>query len=427
VNTLLIVVFLICYLAIALEHPLRISKSATALFGAGILWTSYITMNGASPETMHQLDDTLTSAAKIIFFLTGAMTIVEVIDAYNGFEIVTARLRATKLTNLLVSISLVTFLLSAILDNLTTTIVMVSLIKRIMNDRKIRLLFAAMIVIAANAGGAWSPMGDVTTTMLWIGGQISALAVVKGLFLASVANLVVPLLVIGISLRGQTFHMRTIEQNAAAPRVSSFDRNLMFFMGTAILALIPIVKIVLHMPVFMGALFGLGILWIVGEVVHWKKTEEEKEPLTLGHALRRIDSSSIIFFLGILLAVGTLEHAGILNLLADWLNHTIGRLDMIVLTLGIVSAVVDNVPLVAASMGMYPLSQHPPDSFLWQFMAYCAGTGGSILIIGSAAGVAAMGLERIEFLWYLKRVGGLALLGYVAGAAVYIAQYNALH
>ena len=425
-TALLIAIFLICYLAIALEHPLRISKSATALFGAGILWTCYVAMNGASAETMHQLDDTLASAAKIIFFLMGAMAIVEVIDAHNGFEVITSRIRATSLTTLLVSISIVTFFLSAILDNLTTTIVMVSLTRRIMDDRNTRLLFVSMIIIAANAGGAWSPMGDVTTTMLWIGGQVSAVAIIKGLFLASVVNLAVPLSLVSFSLRGQTFQIGASNQNSVARPISAFDRNVMFFLGSGILVMIPIFKTVSHMPVFMGALFGLGILWIVGEVVHRNKPDEEKESLTLGHALRRIDSSSIIFFLGILLAVGTLENAGILARLADWLSYTIGRLDVIVFILGIVSAVIDNVPLVAASMGMFPLTQHPRDSFLWEFMAYCAGTGGSILVIGSAAGVAAMGLERIEFVWYLQRVSGLAFIGYVAGAVVYIVQYRLL-
>jgi len=252
VNTLLIAIFLICYLAIAFEHPLRISKSATALFGAGILWTCYVAMSGPS-ETMHQLDDVLTSAAKIIFFLMGAMTIVEVIDAHNGFEIITSRLRATSLAGLLVSASIATFFLSAILDNLTTTIVMVSLIRKIIDDREIRLLFAAMIVVSANAGGAWSPMGDVTTTMLWIGGQISAPAIVKSLFLASVANLIVPLLAVAITLRGQRLQIRTSEQTSDGPRVSAVDRNLMFFLGTGILVLIPVFKTVSHMPVFMGA------------------------------------------------------------------------------------------------------------------------------------------------------------------------------
>jgi Na+/H+ antiporter NhaD/arsenite permease-like protein len=426
-NTLLITIFMICYLAIAFEQPLGISKSASALFGAGLLWTVFVTLNGSTPDAMHGLDESLTSAAKIIFFLMGAMTIVEVIDAHNGFDIVTTRLRSNGLSQLLISISVVTFFLSAILDNLTTTIVMVSLIRKIVDDQKVRLLFVAMVVIAANAGGAWSPMGDVTTTMLWIGGQVSATAIIKGLFLASVVNLAVPLFCVVVAIRGQPFRMKVIEHETTGQRISAFERNLMFFTGSGILVLIPVFKAVSHVPVFMGALFGLGILWIVGEIVHRNKDEGEREPLTLAHALKRIDSSSIIFFLGILLAVGTLEHAGILDRLADWLNRTIGRLDVIVLILGIVSAVIDNVPLVAASMGMYPLDQHPPDSFLWEFIAYCAGTGGSILVIGSAAGVAAMGLERVEFLWYLKRISGLAVLGYLAGAAVYIAQYNWLY
>lgn len=427
-NVLLIALFVLCYLAIALEHPLGISKSASALFGAGVLWTVFVIVNGATAETMHQLDESLTSAAKIIFFLMGAMTIVEVIDAHDGFEIVTTRLRASTLASLLISISVVTFFLSAILDNLTTTIVIVSLVRKLIDDRKTRLLFTAMVVIAANAGGAWSPMGDITTTMLWVGGQVNAVPIVTALFLPSVVNLAVPLLLVSAGLRGRAFEMKAGEKTSGgAPRATAFERNLMFLAGSAILVSIPVFKAVSHMPVFMGALFGLGILWIVGEVVHRNKDEVQKESLTLGHALKRIDSSSIVFFLGILLAVGTLEHAGILDQLAEWLNQKIGRLDVIVLILGILSAVIDNVPLVAASMGMYPLAQHPPDSFLWEFIAYCAGTGGSILIIGSAAGVAAMGLERIEFLWYLKRISGLALLGYFAGAGVYIVQYRWLH
>jgi Na+/H+ antiporter NhaD/arsenite permease-like protein len=323
-------------------------------------------------------------------------------------------------------VGFVTFFLSAILDNLTTTIEMISLMKKLLGNQSDRLLFAAMIVIAANAGGAWSAIGDVTTTMLWIGGQITPVAIVKGVFLAALINLVIPLLVIGFQLRGKEI-VSPPEQQGGVFRTSIFERNLTFFLGLGILVMVPAFKTVTHLPPFMGILFGLGILWTVGELVHRDKEEDEKKRLTLVHALTRIDMSSIVFFIGILLAVATLEHARVLEMLANWLDATVGRQDVIVVLLGLLSAIVDNVPLVAASMGMYSLSQYPPDSFLWEFVAYCAGTGGSILIIGSAAGVAAMGLEKIHFFWYVKRISGLALLGYFGGVAAYIIQYRLLH
>jgi Na+/H+ antiporter NhaD/arsenite permease-like protein len=316
----------------------------------------------------------------------------------------------------------VTFFLSAILDNLTTTIVMVSLIRKLLDRGEDRLLFASVIVIAANAGGAWSPMGDVTTTMLWIGGQVTALRIIEALFPASVMNLLIPLIVLTVNLRGKPY-----EAAGAAPQASDFppfERNTMFALGLGILVLVPAFKQITHLPPFMGILFGLGILWIAGENLHKGKPPEARHKLTLAHALSRIDHSSLLFFVGILLAVATLEHAKILESLAAWLDRAIGRQDIIVLLLGLLSAIVDNVPLVAASMGMYPLSQYPTDSFLWEFMAYCAGTGGSILIIGSAAGVAAMGIEKIQFIWYMRRVAWLATLGYLAGAAVYVAQFR---
>ena len=290
------------------------------------------------------------------------------------------------------------------------------------------LLFAAMIVISANAGGAWSPIGDVTTTMLWIGGQITALAIIKGLIIASLVNLIVPLSVVAYNLKGKVIvSPLKNEQNTSLLQNSNFERNIMFFMGLGVLVLVPAFKTITHLPPFMGVLFGLGFLWLVGDLVHRNKDDEEKQHLTLAHALMRIDMSSIVFFIGILLAVATLEHSHILNAVAIWLDQSIGRQDMIVTIMGLVSAIVDNVPLVAASMGMYDILQYPPDSFLWEFIAYCAGTGGSILIIGSAAGIAAMGLEKIEFGWYVKKISLLALLGYFAGIAAYIVQYNMTH
>jgi Na+/H+ antiporter NhaD/arsenite permease-like protein len=422
----IVVIFIIAYAAIALEHPIKINKSASALIGAGLLWTVYAVLSGDHALIERQLNDSVSSTAQIVFFLIGAMTIVEVIDAHNGFEVITSLIRTKKQVTLMWLVGFVTFFLSAILDNLTTTIVMISLMKKLTGSQSDRLFFAAMIVIAANAGGAWSAIGDVTTTMLWIGGQITPLAIVKGVFLASLINLVVPLLVVSVQLRGREI-VSPREPEGEPLRTNVFERNLMFYLGLSILIMVPAFKTVTHLPPFLGILFGLGILWMVGELVHRQKDEDEKKHLTLVHALTRIDMSSIVFFVGILLAVATLEHAHVLEMLAKWLDATVGRQDAIVVMLGLLSAVVDNVPLVAASMGMYSLAQYPPDSFLWEFIAYCAGTGGSILIIGSAAGVAAMGLEKIQFFWYVKRISGLALLGYFSGAAAYIAQYGLLH
>ncbi|MBK5276150.1 MAG: sodium:proton antiporter NhaD [Desulfuromonadales bacterium] len=425
--TILVIIFIIAYAAIALEHPIGINKSASALLGAGLLWTVYALSTGDHALVGHQLNESLASTAQIVFFLMGAMTIVEVVDAHNGFEVITSRIRTTKLSTLMWLVGFVTFFLSAILDNLTTTIVMISLMKKLLDKQDDRLFFAGMIVIAANAGGAWTPIGDVTTTMLWIGGQITTLAIMKGVFLASVVNLIVPLLVVSWMLKGREVVSPPQAEDSGLLQTTTFERNLMFFMGLGILVCVPIFKTVTHLPPFMGILFGLGILWLAGNLVHRNKADEEKEHLTLVHALTRIDMGSIVFFIGILLAVAILEHTHLLGNLATWLGQTVGRQDLIVTIIGIVSAIVDNVPLVAASMGMYSLAQYPPDSFLWEFMAYCAGTGGSILIIGSAAGVAAMGLEKIHFFWYVKRISGLALVGYFGGIAAYIVQYKLFH
>jgi Na+/H+ antiporter NhaD/arsenite permease-like protein len=418
----LVLIFIVVYAAIALEHPLNITKSASAVFGAGLLWTIYALSIGDRSRLGHELDESLTATARITFFLLGAMTIVEVIDAHDGFRLITSRIRTRQLTNLLWLVSWVTFFLSAILDNLTTTIVMVSLTRKLLDRGDDRLLFASLIVIAANAGGAWSPMGDVTTTMLWIGGQVTALGIMEAVFPASVVNLLVALIVVTVGLRGRPFEAASTASDV--PDVPPFERNLMLALGLGILVMVPAFKQITHLPPFMGILFGLGILWLVGEILHQGKPPEARYKLTLAHALSRIDLSSLLFFVGILLAVATLEHAKILEALAGWLDRTVGRQDVIVLLLGLLSAVVDNVPLVAASMGMYPLSQYPTDSFLWKFMAYCAGTGGSILIIGSAAGVAAMGIEKIQFIWYVRRIAWLAMLGYFAGAVVYGLQFR---
>ncbi|KJS00445.1 MAG: sodium:proton antiporter [Desulfobulbaceae bacterium BRH_c16a] len=423
----LVIIFAAAYVCIALEHPLKVNKSASALIGAGLLWTIYALMGGDHHLISENLNESLAATAQIVFFLMGAMTIVEVVDAHNGFRVITSRIKTTKITSLLWLVGFVTFFLSAILDNLTTTIVMISLMKKLLDRHDDRLFFAGIIVVAANAGGAWSPIGDVTTTMLWIGGQITSLAIIKGVFLASLACLVVPLLFLNFILRGRKVVSPIAVDNGSEITTTPFEQNLMFFMGIGCLVAVPIFKTITHLPPFMGILFGLGLLWLVGEILHRKKEDEFKEHLTLVSALKHIDMSSIVFFIGILLAVATLEHTHILTALAEWLNQAIGRQDIIVVLIGLFSAVVDNVPLVAASMGMYSMATYPADSFLWEFMAYCAGTGGSILIIGSAAGVAAMGLEKIHFFWYAKKIGGLAALGYFSGIFVYIMQYRLLH
>ena len=425
--TLLVLVFVVAYAAIALEHPIKINKSASALVGAGLLWTIYALAGGEPHQVGEELGESVMATAQIVFFLMGAMTIVEVVDAHNGFAVITQRIRTTQLSSLMWLVGFVTFFLSAVLDNLTTTIVMISLIRKLLAKHEDRLFFAGIIVIAANSGGAWSPIGDVTTTMLWIGGQITTLAIMTSVFIPAVLSMVVPLAVTAYLLRGKPVESPQLSEGDHGPQTTEFERNLMFFLGIGILVAVPVFKTITHLPPFMGILFGLGILWLVGDLVHRHKEDEEKQHLTLAYALGRIDMASIVFFIGILLAVATLEHTHILTALAQWLEQTVGRQDVIVLIIGLVSAIVDNVPLVAASMGMYSLAQYPTDHFLWEFLAYCAGTGGSILIIGSAAGVAAMGLEKIHFFWYVQRISWLALIGYFAGAGAYLLQYQLLH
>jgi len=421
------IVFVIAYLAIALEHPLKLHKSASALLGAAITWSIYALM-GNPEEVHHGIQEILTEAAAIVVFLMGAMTIVEIIDGHGGFSIVTERIKTKDLRKLLWIIVWVTFFLSSVLDNLTTTIVMVSLLKKLLAKKEDRLFFAGMIVIAANAGGAWSPIGDVTTTMLWIGGQISASAIVKGVFVASVLNLLVPLALVSFWLKGEASMVTgNQDQSGHGHHATSTDKKVAFFLGIGSLVFVPVFKTVTHLPPWLGILFGLGVLWAVTEFMHRKKHEDAAINLGVATALRRIDMPSVLFFLGILLAVGSLSAIGQLTALAGWLDHTIGNVTGIVMSIGVLSAIVDNVPLVAASMKMYSLTVYPMDHFLWEFMAYCAGTGGSMLIIGSAAGVAAMGIEKITFGWYLKHIAPLALLGYLAGAGAYVFEYMFLH
>lgn len=417
--TTIILVFIIGYLLITLEHNIHINKTATALLTGVICWALYAFSTIDNHYVIEELSHHLSSIAEIAFFLLGAMTIVELIDAHQGFGVITERIHTKDTRTLLWIISILTFFLSAVLDNLTTAIVMVSLLRKIIRDTDMRRFFAGIVIIAANAGGAWSPLGDVTTTMLWIGGQISAMKIMKILILPSLVSLVVPLIYLSFRLKG-SLEPPKLNKNNKEEGITSFERNTMFIVGVGMLLFVPIFKTVTHLPPYMGMLLALGVVWVVSEILHSKKDEEDRKPYTAAHALSKIDTSSILFFMGILLAIGVLEVTDTLSSLAAWMNDTIGNLDAIVFIIGIASAVIDNVPLVAASMGMYDLATYPQDHRIWEFLAYCAGTGGSMLIIGSAAGVAVMGMENISFFWYLKRISLLALLGYVAGALVFL-------
>ncbi|HNU13024.1 MAG TPA: sodium:proton antiporter NhaD [Chitinophagaceae bacterium] len=420
------IIFIAGYAAIAMEHSLNINKAATALITGVLCWAIYALFSADSHAPSHQLTEYLGEVAGILFFLMGAMTIVELIDAHDGFEVITSRIQTTNKRKLVWVIGLLTFFLSAVLDNLTTTIVLVSLLRILITDKKERLLFAGLVIVSANAGGAWSPIGDVTTTMLWIGGQITAANIVLKTLLPSLVCFVVPAFIISRQLRGN-FRFTKTQISAKGLTTSKEQRNLVFWVGVSSLLFVPVFKAVTHLPPYMGVLLGLGLMWVVTELIHSGKDEAEKGLLSVNHALRKIDTPSILFFLGILLSIAALQATGILSELALSMNNSIGNLKIITVLIGFLSAVVDNVPLVAAAQGMYSLEQYPTDHYFWEFLAYCAGTGGSILIIGSAAGVAAMGLEKIEFFWYLKKIGWLALLGYLAGAGVYLLQLYLTH
>ncbi|HPW63498.1 MAG TPA: sodium:proton antiporter NhaD [Cyclobacteriaceae bacterium] len=435
--TFVILVFLIGYLAIALEHPIKINKTASALLTGVICWTLYAMFTQDSIDHIgEQLNHHLGQISAILFFLMGAMTIVELVDAYQGFKIITDRINTRNPKKLLWIICTVTFFLSAILDNLTTSIVMISLIRKLVPNKDMRLFFAGMIVIAANAGGAWSPIGDVTTTMLWIGGQISSGNIMLTLFLPSVICMVIPLIYLQFTLKGELGSYDTepkINQgngdHGAYSNQPVKGSTTMLILGVGGLVSVPVFKTITHLPPYLGMLLALGVLWVVSELINPDMDESEKRPYTAAGALTRIDVPSVLFFLGILLAVSALESMEILHHFSIWLDESIGDQRIIITLIGILSSIVDNVPLVAASMGMYDMSVYYQDHLVWEYLAYCAGTGGSILIIGSAAGVAVMGMEKIDFIWYVKRISLLAILGYFAGGIVYliIQPYLAVH
>ena len=414
---LLILVFVLGYLGIVFEHNVKINKTAFALFTGSLIWAIYAFINPDHAFIESELSEHLSEISSILFFLMGAMTIVELVDTFHGFDIITDRIKSKNLQTLLWIVSLITFFLSAALDNLTTTIVMITLLRKLIHDRENRMFLVGMVVIAANAGGAFSPIGDVTTTMLWIGGQVSTFAIIKELFLPSLVCLLIPLFVISLSLKGKTIEgAKKTEENHG----TSFEKNLIFFLGIGGLLFVPAFKTFTHLPPYMGILFVLSILWIASELLSAKKKPEHQKRYSIYNALSKLDITTILFFLGILLAVAGLQSADLLNQAATWLSQKFENQTVIVTLIGLLSSVVDNVPLVAGAMGMYSLETFPMDHSFWELLAYCAGTGGSCLIIGSAAGVAAMGMEKLDFFWYVKKISWLALIGYFSGIAVFI-------
>ncbi len=477
----MVVIFVLGYTMIALEHPLKIDKAASALLTGTILWAIYAlnatgllaldlsptwemaramandvvsfvkpnvegpyfkmawgttvaTANDVTHFVTHDLEHHLVEIAEILFFLLGAMTIVETVDQHQGFKLITDKIKTTNKVKLLWILSILTFFMSATLDNLTTTIVLVALLRKLISDQKTRWFFASMVVLAANAGGAWSPIGDVTTIMLWIGGQVTALNIITDVILPSLATMIVPLVIVSFTVKGDV-ERPVLAAGEGEEFTTAFERKLLLFMGVGALLFVPVFKTVTHLPPYLGMLFGLGVIWLVTEVMHRNKPLEDKRKLTVIGILKKVDVPTIFFFLGILTAVAALQSVGHLDVLAKYLDENLQNIYLINLIIGVLSAIVDNVPLVAGAMGMYPIAEVGSvgymadfmiDGKFWQFLAYCAGTGGSILIIGSAAGVAAMGLEKIDFIWYLKKISLLALAGYLAGAGVYYLQMTYL-
>ncbi|MEE2700100.1 MAG: sodium:proton antiporter NhaD [Bacteroidota bacterium] len=427
--TLMIVVFVLGYMAIALEHPIKIDKAASALIIGGLGWALFAFSGIDHHSLTHEIQHHIVDIAEILFFLLGAMTIVELIDAHQGFAIITDKITTNNKVKLLWILSVITFFFSAALDNLTTSIVMAALLTKLIKDKDDLWIFAGIVILSANAGGAWSPIGDITTIMLWIGGQVSAVNIITSVIVPSVVCAVVPLLYLTFRLKGEVQRPEAVmlEEHQKNP-TTPFERNLVFYLGVCGLLFVPVFKTVTHLPPYVGMMFSLGILWMTTEVIHRSKNYEQKSQLSVIGVLKKIDTATIFFFLGILLAVASLQSAGQLDIVARWLDGTFNGqtaegIYVINIIIGLLSSIVDNVPLVAGAMGMYPIAEvgmYAADGMFWEFLAYCAGTGGSVLIIGSAAGVAVMGILKIDFIWYMKNISLLALMGYLAGAATYI-------
>ena len=423
--TLMIIVFVLGYMAIALEHSIKVDKAASALIIGGLGWALYAFSGVDAHHINEHLSHHLVDIAEILFFLLGAMTIVELIDAHEGFSIITDKITTNKRVALLWILSIITFFFSAALDNLTTAIVMAALLTKLIKDKEDLWMFAGMVILSANAGGAWSPIGDITTIMLWIGGQVTAANIITSIFLPSVVCALVPLIYLTFRLKGEiTRPIRVERKEHYLDPTTPFERNLIFCIGVAGLLFVPIFKTITHLPPYVGILLSLGVLWLVTEILHRSKNHEQKSALSVIGVLKKVDVPTIFFFLGILLAVASLQSAGQLDIVATFLDKTFnGDIYIINIIIGLLSSIVDNVPLVAGAMGMYevaPMGDFAVDGKFWEFLAYCAGTGGSVLIIGSAAGVAVMGILKIDFIWYVKNISLLALMGYLAGAATYI-------
>ena len=424
---LMIIIFVLGYAAIALEHPLKINKSATALLLAAIIWAVYALLGPgiSSKNLIEHLGDT----SEILFFLLGAMTIVEIVDKHDGFSIITNKITTKNKRKLLWIIGILTFFMSAVLDNLTTSIVMCALLRKLIADQKTRWFFCGMVILGANAGGAWSPIGDVTTIMLWIGGQVTAGKIIMETFIPALVSIVVPLIAISMTMKGDVERPEHVEEGGVY-KVSHKQSLLTLIMGVGLLLFVPIFKTITHLPPYVGVLFGLGVMWVTTEIMH-RNSPANYSKLSVSTIIQKVDVPSVLFFLGILMAVQCLNEAGHLKLLSQALDENVGNIYAINLIIGVLSSVIDNVPLVAASMGMYPIAdaatlladpslQHfATDGAFWEGLAYCAGTGGSLLIIGSAAGVAVMGMEKIDFIWYLKKISLWALVGYLSGAGVF--------
>ena len=434
-DLLILIVFILGYVFIATEHSIKIDKAASALITGMVCWAIYVfSLSGEGHQIAHIIEHGsggtstglvhhLYEIASILFFLLGAMTIVELVDAHEGFSVITDRIKTTNGVKLLWIICVLTFFFSAVLDNLTTSIVMISLLRKLIDDREKRWLFAGMVVVSANAGGAWSPIGDVTTTMLWIKGNLpDVVVIIKNLLIPSLVAMIVPLGVLSFTMKGEV-KRPALEDHGHVDPTTPFERKLVFTMGVLGLLFVPVFKTVTHLPPFMGMMLSLGVIWVVTEILHRSKNIEEKEQLSVLSVLRKVDTPSVLFFLGILLAVSALQEIGHLGVLATFLQEKIGDIYVINTIIGVLSAIVDNVPLVAAAQGMYPIAEvgdYAASGNFWQLLAFCAGTGGSALIIGSAAGVAVMGLEKIDFFWYLKKIAWLAFVGFLVGALAFM-------
>ncbi|PXX28403.1 sodium:proton antiporter NhaD [Arenibacter sp. ARW7G5Y1] len=411
--------FIAGYMIIALEHVVKINKAATALFIGVALWIIVAYSGVNFSETLIQLKEHFEEISEILFFLLGAMTIVELIDIHNGFEIILRVIKTRSMLVLLWVLCLLTFFLSAVLDNLTTTIVMMAILRKFFKSKLDLWYFAGFIIIAANAGGAWSPIGDVTTIMLWNGGQVSTNTIITEVFLPSLVCLLVPLLIASYNYKG-----RTIEAEVPTPptthQISPGESNFILILGVGLLLMVPVFKAITHLPPFLGMLFSLCLLWLITEILHKNKPIELKHHLSVAYTVQKIDTPSILFFLGILLAVAAIQTNGSLEFMGSALETAFHDFHITNTLLGLLSSLIDNVPLVAGAMGMYSMETFPQNHEFWTFLAYCAGTGGSVLVIGSAAGVAAMGILKIDFLWYLRHIAWLALLGYFSGILVFI-------